>query len=212
MRNRIAVVVLAAVLLAAAACGVPSGGKPILVGHAPPLGPVGAAGIAPTAQTSFTNPADFVESGYLQALAGQTSLVAQDSVRNQFVVAKRKIPIKAGDSSPVAPVTVVRVIGAPTQHAIDANGDAYTVTVSVQVLGVFDPSTGALAPALASPKSRKLDFTVTTNGPLKLTQLPGGLYMSEDAFRAQYIPQTIYFWDGNGGLIPDQRYVPKWWK
>ena len=212
MHKRIAVVVLAAVLLTAAACGVPSGGKPILVGHAPPLGPVGAAGIAPTAQTSFTNPADFVESGYLGALAGQTSLVAQDSVRNQFVVPKKKVSIKAGDSSPVGQVTVVRVLPGTAQHAIDATGDEYTVTVNVQVIGVFDPSTGALAPALASPKPKKLDFTVTTDGPLKLTRLPGGFYMSEDAFRAQYIPQTIYFWDGNGGLIPDQRYVPRWWK
>ncbi|HEY2790904.1 MAG TPA: LpqB family beta-propeller domain-containing protein, partial [Micromonosporaceae bacterium] len=216
MRRRMGAAIMAGLLTLVAACGVPSEGKPIVVQRAGAPTQVKPVGKPPTPQTDFGTNETSLVSGYLASLAGQTLRPAQTAILNKFMTRPLSIP---GDSTQAAQVaadfTVVRVLNSARGTSKEAG--TVTVTVTVQVLGEFDPANGELTPVGPTAADRTLSFVVSTaTNHYKIEKAPPGLYVSETAFSKQYRPQTIYFWDGvstdsSPSLIPDQRYVAAWW-
>jgi hypothetical protein len=214
-RRRGLMVMVALILVALAACGVPNGGKPIVDGQPRAnvaAGP-GAAAPPPQPKTFPTNqPLPFVTSGYLAAIAGQGTQGAQTKAAKAFMAPGARWhagTTNAASSAPVAPVTMVRILTSPNPK-LNPDG-TFHVSVNVQVVGSFDPSAGAIVPASSTAKPIKLAFVVGLNSAgdqLQIESAPTGFYLTADAFFDRYEPQTIYFSDGVGGLIPDQRYLP----
>jgi hypothetical protein len=194
--------------LVATACGVPSSGKPIVDAAASAKDSSGGSGgvVSPPNPSQFpvndpASAAAFVENGYLSAVAGQVGSKAQHLAATAFMTTD------AGSGwKPEQQVTVIRIISRFTTQ--QAHG--YEVNEVVEVVGTFDPQAGSLN-ASPVPSKTTLDFTImTTAGSEKLTKVPPGMFMTDDALHnsAYYTPHVIYFWDDSHGLIPDLRYLP----
>ncbi len=210
--------VLRAALLAAAgvvvpaACGVPSGGGPIVDGAGPSYDPVIGAKGRPPEPGNATSATNLVEL-FLYAASGPLESIEQfNAARDR---ARRFLTKAAADAwrSSVTDefVTVVRVAGlTPSISGVDTivSGTLQPVGSLLGKRGEVDRYTGDQRPA-------RVDFTVTPgpDGP-RISDLPDGLppglLLASDALDNKYFtPQVIYFWDNaKRGLVPDLRYVP----
>ena len=209
-------------VLAVAGCGVPTGGKPIIDGPGQTRVQGGASGGPPQPlnPASFSDQGQFVVDGYLGAVAGQSNLAGQLTAARTFMGPHSVWTPGSSSKAAPAPVSVVHVDR--TAQASNASGGDVgpdpgdRITVSVEVIGQFDPASGAMTPPPpGAARSRKLKFSTypnsTGNGYL-LKSAPAGFIMTDTAMAAIYNPQMVYFWDGSRGLVPDLRYVPAWMK
>lgn len=215
--------VLRALLLAGAgialpaACGVPSGGRPVVDGNGPAYDPGGGQqqGEPPNPANAST-PTALVEL-FLAAVSGPLETSEQQAAATQR--ARSFLTREAARSwQPVnsSKVTVVRV-GNLTNAT---GGRDVTVYCTLQPIGLFDGPTGEVV------QSPDLDtapvpaqFTVVPNdaqsgfliSEIRADPVQSGLVLSTAALDEQYFtPQLIYFWDINHrALVPDLRYVPR---
>ncbi|WP_203915722.1 LpqB family beta-propeller domain-containing protein [Rugosimonospora africana] len=211
-----------AALAVPAACGLPSGGRPIVDGPAPTAGPGGSGSDlkAPVAEDA-TDPGALVKN-FLGAVAGKLDVETDFGKANAR--AKAFLTAKAQRTWPSASqVTVVRVVDGPTSSAGLA-GETF-VDVTLQPVGQL--SSGFVDPSSIPmpPPTVGLRFTVVLN-----EQAPGSYLIDEIAPRTAnafpltgmlldsggldgqwYQPQLVYFWSTDNarkGLVPDLRYVP----
>ena len=212
---------IALIALTATACGVPGDSKPIIDSHPVNNSNQSGAGVAPEPpkldDLNLAEPLEFVEGGYLTAVAGQVTAKAQQAAATSFMQAPAigvwtSGPNKSGGPQPVSIIQLISKDG-PTQ-----TGGAFQLTESVRIIGLFDPVTGAITTQPAGPIV-KLGFegAIQADGTWRLSSAPPGLYLTEQAFNASYHPQTIYYWTADGlttpsdsGMIPDLRYMPTW--
>jgi hypothetical protein len=214
--------VFAGATVVVAACGVPSSGKPILDGPATTNdSATGSAGFLqlPTPSGFPSNrleAAPFIESGYLEAAAGQVGKPQQAAV-TAFMVDSLK-HAWSSSQTPSQPINVVRLKGATVTSAAKGQTTAFVVTEKILEVGVLDPQSGLLNPPPSSAP-QTLSFTIALppagRGPalqpgntMLLTDAPNGLYLNESALRQSryYVPHIIYFWSADHALIPDVRY------
>lgn len=224
--------VLRALLLGAvglavpAACGLPSGGAPVVDGTGPPLGP-GAADTNRKAPTpADANDQKSLVLGFLGAVAGRLQVdgdVAQ--------AADRALAFLTSDLrrtwAPGSQITVVRILALlPPRTGGEKPGSAI-VDMTALPVGVLQRNGTVAPPSTTSPAPVQLRFTIVTNieagrpGPFLIDKIEtvganGGLSgMMLDAANldfALYAPQLIYFWSADNqrlGLVPDLRYVPR---
>jgi hypothetical protein len=220
-RRSLAAGATALVALTVAACGVPGGGKPIVDSHPINNANQSGAGIAQQppqpSDSNLSEPLEFVEEGYLAAVAGQVTAKAQQTAATAFmqppaIAAWTPGPNKSGGPQSVAIIQLISKNG-PTQ-----TGGTFELTESVRVIGMFDPVSGAITTQAAGPTVNLLfDGAIQDDGHWRLTYAPPGLYMTQQAFNASYHSQTIYYWNADGltatsdsGMIPDLRYMPTW--
>jgi hypothetical protein len=214
LRARLATAVLAVAVLTLTSCGIPDGGKPIVDGNAlATTSQAGSGGTPPRVDPSvYTEgqPVTFVEDYYLAAEAGQASSSGQIQAAQAFMApgSTWKPPVVTKEVP--SPVDVIRVIGSPTLTQLASSG--YEITLSVQVVGVFSPQTGAVSSEAATARPKRLTFRVVSvsNKGLRLSMAPPGLYMTDDAMHNEYSARTIYFWSQDRELVPDLRYLPNW--
>lgn len=219
-----AIVLGGAALAVPAACGLPSGGRPIVDGPAPPAGP-GTSGndVQAPVPGDATDPGGLVKN-FLGAVAGKLDVDTDFGKANErakaFLTAKAQRTWPSGSQ-----VTVVRVVSGPTSSAGEA-GETF-VDVQLQSVGtlrngmVTPVSNGAPAPPVQvrftvvlndqQPGSYLID-EISAQAPNGGTPLSGMLLNSDGLNNDWYAPQLIYFWStdsGRKGLVPDLRYVPR---
>jgi hypothetical protein len=214
--------VLRALLLAGAglavpaACGVPTGGGPIVDGTGPASDPIGGSRVPPPDPSSATNAVELVQ-GFLAAVSGP--LDTSDARREAGNRARKFLTAQAGQRwQPADQVTVVQVVGG-YQDAVAGPG-ATVVTVTLRPVGVLSPR-GDIGTYGGSPGPAQLAFRVVSSTadpdvPKLIDGLPPGLpagyVLSSDALNNTnyFRPQLIYFWDlAHRFLVPDLRYVPR---
>jgi hypothetical protein len=208
-----------------AACGLPSGSRPIVDGP----GPSGGAGSgdspvrAPVPEDAF-DPVTLVQK-FFGAVAGRVRLPADltraDQRAEAFLTPRAK---KAWHSG--GPIVVVHRLTDETP-ASGASGDSTLVDVTVQPAGVLGQwGTVEELPGQISSDPWTLRFTVVGSGgrgQLLIDHIDGapgdpGMMLYSSNLTEQsglYTPQLIYFWSPetqpNGqpkGLVPDLRYLP----
>jgi Lipoprotein LpqB beta-propeller domain/Sporulation and spore germination len=203
-------------LAAPAACGVPTGGGPIVDGTGPASDRIGGNSIPPPDPAKATSPTDLVEK-FLSAVSGP--LDTADARRDAAVRARKFLtpPANKRWQPDEQQVTVVRMVGA-LKEAV-AGAGATVVSGSLQRVGVLGPR-GDVGPYGGSTAPVPVAFTVVsstgdTTVPRLIDQLPAelppGLVLSSGALDNHFfLPQILYFWDvGRRFLVPDLRYVPK---
>ncbi len=221
MSRRLGLVIALILTVALSACGVPTSSKPIVDGdvratttqsdNTPPV---------PAENQFYMNPIDFIERGYLTAVAAQVNPAAQAAAAKAYMASDAAWQPPAANEG-LQPVTVIRRIGSPTQTTFehrgataDADEQVIELTETVQVVGVLDPVSGELVPAAAA-QDRSLTFSVVgSDDHYRLESAPAGYYMIDSALSElnEYTPQIVYFLSSaqDGGLIPDLRYLPTW--
>jgi hypothetical protein len=208
--------VLRALLLAGAglavpaACGVPTGGGPVVDGPGPIYDPIAGTQVPQPDPSQATTPVRLVEL-FLAAVSGPLDT-------SDLINAARKRALEFLTPSarvawqPSTDVTVVRV--GPLASSI--SGSSTVVSGTLQSVGTFRPQTGWVEAASGNPAA-EVKFVVSQapdgNG-LRISDLPAlpnGLPLSTTALDNTYFtPQLLYFWDSaKKWLIPDLRYVPK---
>ncbi|OLB64189.1 MAG: hypothetical protein AUI10_12200 [Actinobacteria bacterium 13_2_20CM_2_72_6] len=210
--------VLRALLLAAAgltvpaACGVPTGGGPIVDGAGQNYDPV--VGAEPPPDPSQTTSATRLVELFLSAVSGP--LAEPEQLNKARERARGFLTDEARDAwkrSADDVVTVVRV-----ENLTPAASGANTiVSGSLQPIGTFARGTGTVDPYTGSTAIVPVKFTVvSTAAGLRISELPmvvlqRGLPLAASALdNKYYTPQVIYFWEnGRSALVPDLRYVPR---
>ncbi len=209
------------IVLALAACGVPTSGPPVSDGPPPAGGGSANGGLPPPpGPNAETSTADAFVNDYLQAAAGATNLAGQVAAARAYMTTSAA----SAWVKPSAPgqINVLRQVDPWSDMTGTArNGStAIDVTATFEIVGEFVVATGVLEPPPAANRvsdgadRRKLKFSVgdsdTGSGRFRLTDsVPPGLYMSEQALQRWFAPHPIYFWDpSHEALIPDIRYVP----
>jgi hypothetical protein len=197
-----------------AACGVPTGGRPIVDGTGPAPDRIGGPKGQPPEPDGVTSPTTLVQL-FLAAVSGP--LDTPDYRKDAADRARRFLtPAAARGWQPGEKVTVVRVTN--VSSAVSGPG-ATVVRQTIRPVGELGPR-GDVSPYGGSTAEVVVEFTVVPNSdpniPLLIGQLPGnlppGLLLSSDALdnNQYYIPQLVYFWDAlRQGLVPDLRYVPR---
>lgn len=213
--------VLRALLLAGAglavpaACGVPTGGGPIVDGTGPASDPGGGEPLPAPDPSRATSPINLVEL-FLAAVSGP--LDVGDARRDALGRARKFLTPDASKSWQPAEqdkITVVRI----DKQFTEASGDAGAKVVNghLKPIGLLDER-GEVIGYTGSTAWATVQFTVKfTNDPKipwLIDRLPGnlppGLILSSAALSENFLPQPIYFWDAQGRfLVPDLRYVPK---
>jgi hypothetical protein len=213
--------VLRALLLAGAglalpaACGVPSGGRPVVDGNGLPYDPVGGQQGEPPDPSDADSPAKLVEL-FLEAASG-----ALETSEQQTAAANRARAFLTREATKswqpdVTKVTVVRV---ESLTNTTVGRDVTTVACTLLTVGRFDGSRGLVsrgqdvgsAPVTVEftvvPNADRSGFLISTLPDLALS----GLVLSTAALNDLYFtPQLVYFWDTNRrALVPDLRYVPR---
>ncbi len=203
-----ALLLVGAGLAVPAACGVPSGGGPIVDGAGPSYDPVGGEKGRPPEPDDASSAANLVEL-FLVAISGplDTTAVLTDARERarRFLTRQAKDFWKPPDS-----VTVVRVEGLTSS----ISGADAIVSGTLQPVGSLIRDRGLVDPSSASGPV-PVKFTVSQDGSgLRISELPGALQtmlpLATDALDNKYFtPQLIYFWDTRQRwLVPDLRYVP----
>jgi hypothetical protein len=198
-----------------AACGVPSGGGPIVDGTGPASDPIGGPKGKPPEPNGVTSPTTLVQL-FLAAVSGPLETPdhrkdAADRAR-RFLTPAAARAWQPGDS---VTVTVVRV--SDINSAVGPG--ATVVRATLRPVGLLG-TRGEVGPYGGNRDKVLTEFHVvaTTDPavPLLIDQLPDnllpGLLLSSDALDSNqyYIPQLVYFWDVfRRGLVPDLRYVPR---
>jgi Sporulation and spore germination len=204
----------AAGLATGTACGVPSGGPPVVDGDGPRPGggPSGGSSGDPPGPAGTSDPVELVRR-YLDSLSGR--LDTDDARQKATDRAKSFLtPNAQGSWSSSTTILVVREKMNPPIAATGPNG--YTVTTQLQPVGVIDDGSGAVKPT-SNVKQFPAAFAVVPNpdpkgaASLLIDQLPAGLgpVLRETALTQWFTAQLLYFWDlEQRGLVPDLRYVP----
>jgi hypothetical protein len=210
---------------ALAACGLPSGSRPIVDGPAPTgRSDTGDAVVNAPVPEDAAGPVPLVQ-GFFGAVAGRVRLDADFAQADQraqaFLDATARKAWPAGKQS----ITVVRVLA--TESSIGDTFGSTFVDVQVKPTGVLQVSGGVSGavdplPGPTTSEPRKLRFTVVSNGSdqylihgiqvLSGSPLEGMMLDSSYLSKDFYTPQLIYFWSADTrrkGLVPDIRYVPK---
>jgi hypothetical protein len=213
-------VLLAVIALALSACGVPSGGKPIVdvnqISTSDQGGTDGPPAVSPP-DGFIGRPTNFIEDGYLTALASQVGPSVQTKAVRSYMAqdVHWTPPPAASDKTATLPVTLVRPVRQPQAKLNPLTGGT-TVTFAVQRVGVFDPDSGQVTNPDPSTREITLTFELSSSGvgpTYQITSAPPGFYMLSAALSdtSRYVPQVIYFWNAAGQLVPDLRYLPTWW-
>jgi hypothetical protein len=221
-----AIVLGSAVLAAPAACGLPSGGRPIVDGPAPPAGPgtTNTDGQAPLPLPQDATDPGVLVKNFLSAVAGKLDVDTDFNKANDR--AKAYLTVRAQRTwQSGSQVTVVRVVSSPASSAGLA-GETF-VDVRLQAVG-FLRSDGTVASIsnTSVPPAVPMRFTVVLNeaqpGSYLIDEIAPqsangsvltGMLLDSDGLNNQwYTPQLIYFWStdpNRKGLVPDLRYVPR---
>ncbi|HEY7177088.1 MAG TPA: hypothetical protein VH442_19410, partial [Micromonosporaceae bacterium] len=185
------------------ACGVPNSGAPVTDRTIAPDRGVSVGLSQSSTLPDATTPVGLVEK-YLETTAGATNADDQLAAARAFMT-----PTAAKDFK-TSPVYIVRPIDDLKDTQINASTD--TVTGTFQVVGLFSIGSGQLEPPQQPQVT--LTFTTTPNpesskpGPLRLSEVPPYMVMSEAMFQISFAPHPIYFWDNSrNALIPDLRYT-----
>jgi hypothetical protein len=213
--------VLRAVLLAGAglalpaACGVPSGGRPVVDGNGPPYDPVGGQQGEPPDPSDADSPTKLVEL-FLAAVSGALETSEQQTAAGNRARAFLSPDTTKSWQPDVTKVTVVRV---ESLTNTTVGRDLTTVSCTLLTVGRFDGSRGLVDRSLdVGPAPVTVEFTVVPNADRSgflISKLPdlalSGLVLSTAALDELYFtPQLVYFWDTNRrALVPDLRYVPR---
>jgi Lipoprotein LpqB beta-propeller domain len=218
----------AAGLAVPAACGVPSGGHPVVDGPGPSTGPGtgGANRKAPTPADAST-PAALV-TAFLGAVAGRLHFDGNGG--DTAKAAERAAAFLTSPTrqtwQPGSQITVVRNVGDLAQSTGDQAGSTF-VDASLLPVGTLGLN-GIVSPPPPSPSSEPVSvrFTVVPNtepgrpGLYLINKIDtgggvtglGGMMLEAANLEDLYSPQLIYFWSTGGpsqGLVPDLRYVPR---
>jgi hypothetical protein len=192
------------------ACGVPTGGSPVVDGPGPSYDPIAGTQVPQPDPTQATTPVRLVEL-FLAAVSGP--LDTPDLVN----AARRRAlefltPSARATWQPADAVTVVRV--GPLTSSI--SGSSTVVSGTLQPVGTLRPDHGWIEPVSGTaPAEAQFEVSQAPDGNglriSKLPTLPNGLPLSTTALDNVYFtPQLLYFWDtAKKWLIPDLRYVPK---
>jgi hypothetical protein len=204
-----------------AACGVPSGGRPVVVGAGPSAGTGRAAPEGkPLGPEGASSPTDLVQR-YLLAVAGP--LDSDDYVkRAQNFARKFMVTDLQADWQPDNNVTVVQVGELKQSDGINST----FVEGKLQPVGSLN-SSGSLVPPGTPAAQLSCTFEVVVNperaGGFRIKRITARedknianhLLLSSkaldvDAGLGLYTPQLLYYWSaaGRDGLIPDLRYLP----
>ncbi|MBO0870250.1 MAG: hypothetical protein J2P15_16970 [Micromonosporaceae bacterium] len=208
----------AAGLALPAACGVPSGGPPLIDGPGPSAGVTGPDSVgAPPDPNDARSPVDLVTS-YLAAAGPVDTSGAHPQIPDRvkkFLTDDAQRDMQLGTS-----IAVVRVHGTPTP--VENPPDFTLVTIDLQQVGQLDEQ-GWVEPAVLPVTS--CQFQVKTinrdengGGQYRINQLPQGLgsqlLLSTEALGSKpYImPVSIYFARLGGDrtvvpVVPDLRYL-----
>ncbi len=201
----------AAGLAVPAACGVPTGGGPIVDGPGPSYDPVTTEKGRPPEPGDAISATNLVEL-FLYAISGPLDTTeALNAARERA----RKFLSRqaAGLWKPTDVVTVHRIEGL-TQSASGANS---IVSGMLQPVGVLARERGLVDPSIGAGPPGQVKFTVSQaedGSGMRISELPptllGVLPLATDALDNRYFtPQLIYFWDNRQHwLVPDLRYVP----
>jgi len=201
----------AAGLAVPAACGVPTGGGPIIDGAGPTYDPV-AGGAPPPDPRDATTATALVE-GFLAAASGPLAdpeqLVAARKRTWSFLTSEARDAWKSSASDVVTVVRVENLTSSISPGSTVVSGTFQPVGNFVREKGTVEPVTGNAAPVPV-----KFTVTPTSDGPriseLPVSVLPPGLPLAAAALgdNKYFTPQLIYFWDNNKRwLVPDLRYL-----
>jgi Lipoprotein LpqB beta-propeller domain len=208
--------VLRALLLAAAglavptACGVPSGGGPIVDGPGPSYDPSTGARGQPPVPGDASSATELVQL-FLYAISGplntSDALNTARSRARQFLIGKAYTTWK-----PPEVVTVVRL----EDLTSSISGSDTIVSGTLETVGTLKPDRGLVDPSAAVARV-PVKFTVsqgTGSVGMLISELPAALQsvlpLGTDALdNRYYTPQLLYFWDNRQRfLVPELRYVP----
>jgi len=213
-----------------AACGLPTGGHPIIDGPPATTQPGGGGALtkAPT-PADGTNPTLLVQA-FFGAVAGRFDGENGMSAANQhalnFLTGRARASWPQPNGGPNGGITVVRV--EPGFDTTVGNGGNTVVTASVTPTGSIQADNRGWVGPPADTTPRRLQFTVTPTA--DASRAPG--YLISDIQTLDLDPndppwigmmldsslldgllftrQLIYFWTADrSGLVPDLRYVPK---
>jgi Sporulation and spore germination len=201
-----AAVVVVAIFLGTAGCGVSASDHPVKDGSA--LSPGAAAGgdaplSPPTPDSAFL--ADDLVRSFLKASVGGGADALNQVKR--FLTAKARAAFTDPDD---LRLRVIRIVGLPIVGASVV--DRTPVTVNYQVVGVLNDQ--GRVDVLSDPVTRttKIWVAVENQSRLRIDEIdspPSGLVISDDALTELYKIQPAYFWDAsNRWLVPDLRYLP----
>lgn len=210
----------AAGLAVPAACGLPSGGHPIVDGPGPSAG-VGSGETLPKAPTpdDATDPASLVQN-FFAAAAGR--LEDQESAEGRVKAYLTNSAQLNWQSSASGIITVVRLLNKPLKATNSANG--HDVDVAFQPTGQLGTDGSVKPLPQGQGEARSLRFSVVSAGAgvrlgyliNQITPNDGGpplsgLVLDSDQLDNKlFLPQLIYFWTTDRrGLVPDLRYVPR---
>jgi hypothetical protein len=209
--------VLRALLLAGAglavpaACGVPTGGGPIVDGAGPVYDPAGGNKVPLPDPADATSAKNLVEL-FLYAVSGP--LDSTDLFNAARERARKFLTREAGNAwKPADAVTVVRVDGLTSS----ISGSNTVVSGTLQPVGVLAPDRGLVGPPTGGTAPTQVKFVVSPaedGAGLRISELPAlpnGFPLAADALDNKYFtPQLLYFWDTTKHwLVPDLRYVPR---
>ncbi|GAA5195073.1 hypothetical protein GCM10023322_60960 [Rugosimonospora acidiphila] len=213
-----------AALAAPAACGLPSGGRPIIDGPAAPAGPgTSNTDLQAPLQQDATDAGGLV-TNFLNAVAGKLDVDTDFNKANER--AKTYLTDNAQKTwSSGSQVTVVRVVEGPASSAGPA-GETF-VDVTLQPVGILR-NDGTVAPGSNTPvppPQVAMRFTVVLSDRQPGTYLIDdigprsangstltGMLLDSTGLSRWYDPHLVYFWSTDSdrrGLVPDLRYVPK---
>jgi hypothetical protein len=222
--------VLRALLLSAAglgvpaACGVPSGGGPIVDGSGPSLGAAGVGNARALGPGDATDAIDLVQK-FLRAISGRLD---DDAARTKAVYQAQQFLTDQAKKSwhPDSQQTTLVRTSAYSPNVGDHPGST-VVSLTLQPVGLLsDRGDVQDLPQGVSEAAVAVQFTVVTNEDpgsnvrLLIDQIPPHLpptllldtsaLESTPGNKAYYTPQMIYFWDpAKYELVPDLRYLPQ---
>jgi hypothetical protein len=197
-----------AVVVPLAGCGVPSSGRPVVVGAAPHNGTTSSSNVPVKEGPTGATDAQELVRRYLKAIAWGNE-VSQDQsdaldkatgwAKNFFTPDAQRTWQRGQE------ITVVRARIDPP--VATANGSR--VRVAMQPIGTLN-NRGTIDPA-SNPQPQTYEFTVVPAEKgigLRIADPPDGMLLSDEGLKTLYDEQPIYFWDTtNRHLVPDLRYV-----
>jgi Lipoprotein LpqB beta-propeller domain len=199
-------------LAAPAACGVPSGGRPIVDAPGPSYDPGTGVPGRPPQPGDASSATELVEL-FLYAISGPlNTAAAMDDARRR---ARQFLTREAADLwKPTDQVTVVRI----DALASSISGPDRIVSSTLKPVGTLSRDRGWVDPSGAGDPWQ-VAFTVSQmpdGSGLRISDFPDDLQnrllLGTNALDNRYFtPQVIYFWESSmrhSYLVPDLRYVP----
>jgi hypothetical protein len=210
MRTRAALLLVAAVLLAAAGCGVPSDSKPRAVGPAPGLaGAANPPGSVVLPSPAGANTPRLLVERFLQAGAAadwDPARLKDRRVPDAIEYAKQFLAPELRQTW--KPDEFVLVVDPEIKPGLSS------VEVTLRPVGVLDEN-GSLDPkppvlTLPSPFMFQTEPASVSGQNLLLSNAPNFLMLSLEGLESLFEMRPVYYWDNaDRNLVPDLRYVSK---